>query len=376
MSSKLTRVILTPSAVFLSVLFGGAFGSGREVVQFMSRHGPVGGFLSIGTIALVYAACLFLSFEIARIYRTHEYRGFYKLLLGRGWFVYEIVITLTMVATLAICASSSGAVLQSHFGVPLRIGEAVLLLLVVAINYGGRDLVERSMRYSVLALALILIALLVIVISSHGQALAGAFEDASSVPGALRDGLKYAITNAGLIPLLLFCGTQLESRGEALVAAVFAGSAAVAPAVCFHLTFLVEYPRVLGEVLPTYFMMERLTSPLFLDAYVLVLFVMIAQTGVGLLRGAIERVDRWSQERAGAPMGRLSHAGLSGVALLASMALASIGLVDLIAQAYNYLSIIFTLIFVLPLLIVGIPKIMHGNSYSKTPSGPGENEAA
>lgn len=369
MSSKLTRVILTPSAVFLSVLFGGAFGSGREVVEFMSRHGPVGGFLSIAAIALVYATCLFLSFEIARAYQTHEYRGFYKLLLGRGWFVYEIVITLTVIATLAICASSSGAVLQSHFGLPLRIGEAALLLLVVALNYGGREIVERSMRYSVLALAVILIALLAIVLATQGDALAKTFAGASSAPGAVRDGLKYAITNAGLIPLLLFCGTQLESRGEALVAGIVAGIAGIAPAICFHLTFLVEYPRILDEVLPTYFMMESLTSPMFLDAYVLVLFVMIAQTGVGLLRGAIERVDRWNQERAGAPMGKLSHAGLSGAALLASMALASVGLVGLIAQAYNYLSIIFTLIFVLPLLIVGIPKIIRGNSASSVPPG-------
>ena len=45
--SYLPRVVLIPSAVFLSAIFGGAYGSGREVVEFMTRYGPIGGVLSI-----------------------------------------------------------------------------------------------------------------------------------------------------------------------------------------------------------------------------------------------------------------------------------------------------------------------------------------
>ena len=45
--SYLPRVVLIPSAVFLSAIFGGAYGSGREVVEFMTRYGPIGGLLSI-----------------------------------------------------------------------------------------------------------------------------------------------------------------------------------------------------------------------------------------------------------------------------------------------------------------------------------------
>lgn|SRR3990167_1016523 len=361
MFAKLTRVVLIPSAVFLSVLFGGAFGSGREVVEFMSQHGPVGGFISIAVIAAVYSTCLFLSFELARLYGTHEYRGFYKLLLGRGWFVYEVVISLTVIAALAICASSSGAVLNSHFGIPTLVGGVLLLLLAVGLNYGGREIVERSMIYSVLALAAILIALLAIVLSSQGDVIVSSFENKSSISGAIRDGLKYSITNTGFIPLLLFCGSQLKSRGEALTAGICAGVAGIAPAISFHLTFLADYPNVLNETLPTYFMMEALTPRLFLDIYVLVLFVMIAQTGVGVLRGAIERIDRWRVERTGSPMGKRGQAAIACIVLVASTALASIGLVDLIAQAYKYLSVIFALIFVLPLILIGIPQIVRAS---------------
>ena len=79
--SYLTRVVLIPSAVFLSAIFGGAYGSGREIVEFMTRYGPVGGLLSIVTIALAFAGCLFLCFEIARLTRAYDYHAFGRVLL-------------------------------------------------------------------------------------------------------------------------------------------------------------------------------------------------------------------------------------------------------------------------------------------------------
>ncbi|GAB5487505.1 MAG: hypothetical protein Pars2KO_10750 [Parasphingorhabdus sp.] len=341
------------------MLFGGAFGSGREVVEFMSQHGPVAGFVSIVVIAAVYAMCLFLCFELARLYRTYEYRGFYKLLLGRGWVIYEFFITLGVIVALAICASSSGAVLNSHFGLPTLIGGSMLLVLVISLNYGGRTIVERSMVFSVLALSAILMVLLVVVLSSHSAAVTQAFGSNSDLLGAVQGGFRYAITNAGFIPLLLFCAIQLKSRRETLIAGTCAGIAGIAPAIIFHLTFLADYPQVLEATLPTYSMIEQLTPALFLDIYVVVLFVMIAQTGVGVLHGAIERIDARMMESSGAPMGKVGHASVSGIALLASTALASIGLVELIAQGYKYLSIVFILIFALPLLLVGIPRILR-----------------
>ena len=72
--SFLYRVLLIPSSVFLSVIFGGSYGSGREVMEFISKHGPTGGLISILTTFITYAIILFLCFEIDRIFRAFEYR--------------------------------------------------------------------------------------------------------------------------------------------------------------------------------------------------------------------------------------------------------------------------------------------------------------
>ena len=155
--SKLYHVILLPSAVFLSVIFGGSYGSGQEMVQFVTSAGPDGGYIALLTTALVWGTLLGTSFELARLFRTHEYAGFMQVLLKRGAIIYEIAILLSMILVLAICASGAGTVLGEHFGVPIWLGSLVLLIVAVVLSYYGKAIVERTMVASIVALLAVLV---------------------------------------------------------------------------------------------------------------------------------------------------------------------------------------------------------------------------
>ena len=65
--SYLFRVLIVPSAVFLSVLFGAAYGSGREVVEFVSSNGPTGGLVAILVLVITLGAA-------GAEYRRHRIR--------------------------------------------------------------------------------------------------------------------------------------------------------------------------------------------------------------------------------------------------------------------------------------------------------------
>ncbi|SVE47854.1 uncharacterized protein METZ01_LOCUS500708, partial [marine metagenome] len=52
--SYLFRVILIPTAVVLSVLFGASYGSGREVMEFVSSNGPSGGFVALAVLVMTH----------------------------------------------------------------------------------------------------------------------------------------------------------------------------------------------------------------------------------------------------------------------------------------------------------------------------------
>jgi uncharacterized membrane protein YkvI len=352
--SYLFRVVLIPSSVFLSVIFGGSYGSGREVMEFISSYGPIGGFLSIIVCFISYGIILFLSFEIARIYRAFEYRSFCDALLGKAWFMYEIAILLGMIIALAIVGSVAGTVLHDHFGMPIWLGTMLVLTVVIGLNYLGRELIERSMIISVAALFAVLIAVLYFVFTNTEASLSNSFVGIPVDTSGWRGALTYTITGTGYLPLLLYCARGLNSRRESLAAALIAGAVVVIPALAFHLAFMTEYPAIVEQELPTYFVFEKTSPAWVLNFYVLVLFILICQTGVGVLHGFIERLDAWRHRTRGQSLSKVGHGLTAGFMMGVSLLLGSVGVVALILKGYTILSITFAVVYTLPLLTWGI----------------------
>jgi uncharacterized membrane protein YkvI len=350
----LYRVLLVPTAVFLSVIFGGSYGSGREVMEFISKYGPHGGLFSIGVTMLTYTAILFLGFEIARLFRAYEYRSFCDALLGKAWFLYEIVIMIGMILTLSIVGSVAGTLMNDHFGLPVWMGTVAVLVVVITLNYLGRELIEQSMMVSVTALFASLLAVVYFVLINSETSLQAAFSDSSPDYSSWKGALKYAITGTGFLPLLLYCARDLQTRAESFVAAAACGLVAVLPAIAFHAAFMTEYPAITGEALPTYFIFEKSSPAWALNLYMVVLFVLICQTGVGVLQGLIERLDAWQVSKKGKPLSRTGHGMTAGFMMVASLSLGSMGVVALILRGYTILSASFLVVFTIPLLTWGV----------------------
>ncbi len=358
--SFLFRVVVIPSAVFLSVLFGAAYGSGREVVEFVSSNGPNGGLLALLTLVVTHSILLVLSFEIARLYKAYDYLSFFKVLLGKGWFLYEIVIIVGLIIALSIVTSVGGAVIEDHFGLIAWTGGILILVLVVILNYAGRRIVEESMILSVVALFLVLAVLVTQLFIGHGEKVARAFAENSYQGGAVYKGLMYAIGGGGYLPLLLYCAVGLRTRAEALTAGLCAAVIAAVPALIFHFAFMAGYPAVIEERIPAYWMFEQVSTPFMLNIYVLVMFVLVAQTGVGVLHGLIERIDAWHRQARGRAIGRIGHGAIAGGAVIASMALGSMGVVALILRGYTIMFMSFIVVFVVPLITYGAYLVLKG----------------
>ncbi|MDG1231281.1 MAG: hypothetical protein P8P91_03365 [Pseudomonadales bacterium] len=353
--SRFYRVFVLPSAVFLSVIFGGSYGSGQEMVQFVTSAGPSGGYYSLLVVGLTWGLLLGTSFELARRFSTYEYSGFMQVLLKRGAVVYEIAILLAMLLVLAICASGAGSVITEHFGISVWIGSLGLLLLAALLNYFGRQVVERTMILSIVVL-LSLLAMLCF------TALATSNTDVlvtTQTTNPILSGGQYAIANGGFIPLLLYCGRGVRSGAESFTAGFIAAGVTIIPGILLHTSLLTNYPQVLQETLPTYAVINQLMSPTFLSIYVVVLFVMITQTAVGMLQGLVDRTDAFWLAKTGSPLTNLSHAALAAGMIGISMLLSTIGFVALIAQGYNILVLVFIVIFIVPLFTYGAYLLMR-----------------
>ena len=361
------RVLVVPTAVFLSAIFGAAYGSGREVMEFVSSNGPTGGLAALGSLCVTYMVLLGLSFEIARLFKAYDYVGFCKVLLGRGWFLYEIVIVVGLLIAMSITITVGGTVLEDHFGIAVWIGSLLIFVLVVGLNYYGREVVEQSMMLSIAALFAVLAVLVAQLFGGHMDQILKRFATADHQPGGIMTGLKYAIANGGYLPILLYCAMGLRSRAEAFTAAIVAALVCVIPAAIFHFAFMLHFPAIVDERIPTYWMFDRVSTPLLLNVYVVVMFVLVAQTGVALMQGLIQRVDGWHMRRRGTTISRFGHAGVATAVVGSSLALGTMGIAALILRGYTLMYASFVAVFVIPLLTYGVYLVWKGGSKVSQP---------
>lgn len=362
--SFFVRVMLIPAAVWLSVFFGGSMGSGIELIQYVTINGPIGGLIAIATIAVVVGFVMYLCFEIARQNKAYDYREFSKVILGKGWWLYEIVILISMIIVIAISSTAAGTVIGKHLDSNIYIGQTILLAVVIFFTYKGREFIEKSMAVASVSLLVVLSIVVGYVFFNLGDVTAANFSKDNVSVAPVGVAFQYALVNISFFPLLLFGARQLATSKESLVASISAAVVGVLPLLALHYAFVSHYPEIIsnGADVPVYWLLETLNSAWLIDVYVVILFVLITQTGVGMMQGFVERLDSYMQKSKGKKMTPLQHSASAGFMVVLSLILSSMGIVALILAGYSFLFMSFIAVFFIPLITVGVYKLVKGKS--------------
>ena len=96
---------LLPGFIFQSLIIAGGYATGRELVEFFLRLGPVSGLLAMLVTTLIWSAVAAVSFEFARLTSSYDYRAFFRELLGKAWFLYEIAYICMLLLVLSVIAA-------------------------------------------------------------------------------------------------------------------------------------------------------------------------------------------------------------------------------------------------------------------------------
>jgi len=337
--SRLLQLYLVTPAVFCSVIMGGGYGTGREVVEYFTRLGPVAGLLAIATAAVAFFLVLFATFEIARRNDAHDYRTLFRHLLGSYWWLYEVLYLLLFVLVIGVIAAAVQTLVEDQLGMPGRPGVVLLFLLVVIITLWGRTAIERLLT----AWAAIMFAVFFVYLATMGVDLER-FDGALSERDALSSGLLYAGYNIAVFPVLLFTVRGLQSSAEAAGSALLTSVAICLPAVLFHLSYLKGLPSVLNQSLPNYWMIETYGSAVLLSLFTVALIGTLVETASGLVQGFIERLEYSRAQKLGLAPKLL----VSIVLMICGGMAAELGIVTLIASGYSAMAIGFLLVYVLP----------------------------
>jgi len=378
-----------PGIVFQSVLIGGAYATGREIVQYGARFGAVG-IWSILAIFGGFSLMCVLSFEFGRVSRAYDYRTFVRALIGPLWPLFDVLFVVMAVLIIAVVGAASGDVVESIVGLPYWVGVVAVIALVGMLNAGGRKVIERFKTVGSVLLygGYVFFAGAVLsrrwpqVMEALGSGAAGATASDASASvavvsasvteataiGAFTIGVLYVGYNLATLPAAFFTLDRQTRRREAVGAGLIGGLMATVPFVLTYLAIMAFYPapEVLEAPVPWLVMLRQVGGEGLLWVFAFVIVWTLVETSTGMIHAIVDRVAVNLTEVGRPPMTRGQVGTLTVAVLVLAALLSRLGLIDLVARGYTAMAYGFLLLFALPLLTVGVYRIAR--------AGPGEAE--
>ena len=355
-SSRRFRRYFLPGFVFQSVLIGGGYGTGRELVEFFLSTGPLTGLLAMLVSTLIWCLVCGVTFELARAAHNYDYRSFTKALLGRAWVLYEVYYLCALVLTLAVLGAAAGSILTETFRLPYFLGVVIVMAAVALLVFNGSSTIEKYLSLWSFVLYGIYAILFVWTLVRFGPEIDNVLSTAHLESGWFLAGLRYACYNIAVAPALLFSVRHIETRREALTAGVLAGPIGILPGVLFFFAMVAHYPAVLAQTVPANFVVGALGSDAFQWVFQIGLVGTLIETGSGFIHSFNERLARTYAER-GRVMPQRLRPTVGVAMLLVAAATAQLGLVELIAKGYGTLTWLALGVYVIPVMTLGLWKV-------------------
>lgn len=356
--SSLNRYIL-PGLAFKAVVIGGGYATGRELVEFFLPSGPTGGLLGMLLAMACWSAICAITFLFAHRLGATDYQRFFQGLLGRFAFLFEIVYLAELILVLSVFGSAAGAIGAAVLGLPLIAGMLTLILLVLLVCAAGQNAAEAVFKYVSVLLYGVYAAFLALSLWKFEPEIVRSFARPVPTTGWVMGGITYASYNVIGAVLILPVLRHLRNDRDAVVAGLLAGPLAMAPAIIFFICLSAFYPAVLGETLPSDYVLNQLGMPLFHFLFQAMIFFALLECSVGIVQALNVRIAAYNRRR-GRETTLAVRIGVPMVILFGSVFVASaVGLVALIAQGYRAMAYCVLAIYILPLFTIGLMRLIR-----------------
>lgn len=354
---------IVPGLVIMAVMVGGGYATGRELVEFFVSKGPATGLVGMTFTAGIIGVIAMISFELARQFSTFDYRSFCKVFLGRFWWLFELAYLATLLIVLSVVTSAAGKMLLEMTGVPEALGAIGFMFLVAFLVLFGNSFIEKIISAWSILFYIAYGAMFVMVLTRFGNELSTALDSSPVHLGqAAWSAVSYTGYNVAVVPILIFVARHFRTRSEALIAGAIAGPLILLPGFALLMALTAFYPSNLNDPIPVTTILQRLDVQWLATFVKLVILGALIKTGVGMLHGLNERIERAMHDKGATMPSWVRPAVALGCMLFAGYAAAAVGIVSLIANGYRYASYVFWLVFLIPVLTYGVYLISRGRS--------------
>lgn len=364
-TSRFKRIFL-PGIILQSVLIGGGYATGREIVEYGGKFGA-SGWVSGLAIFFGFSFISILSMEACRQWQVYDYKSLLKKLIGKGWVAYEIVYLLLAILIIAVMAAAAGEILNQTLNFNKWVGVFLIIAVVGFLNYKGDEVIAKLETLGTIALFAAYIIFAVTVFTNKGDAIIELFDkwDTSYLPDApgigllLWTGILYVGYNLAVYPASFFTYREIQTRRESIVAGVISGLLMTIPWFLTYFALLAYYPdkNVLAATVPWLKILEQF-NPLLIGMFGVVVGWTLIETATGMIHAFIHRIETEVMERKGTPLKKINKAMISFVALIAALVLAQVGIIDLVARGYEIMAYAMIVVYAVPLLLVSGKLLM------------------
>ena len=193
-------------------------------------------------------------------------------------------------------------------------------------------------------------------------------DEAPSLWFLLWTGILYVGYNLAVYPASFFTYKGIHSRRESILAGFASGLLMTIPWFLTYFALLGYYPdkNVLAATVPWLKMLEAF-HPALIVIFGIVVGWTLVETATGMIHAFIHRVEMEMTERKSEPLKKTTKALIAGVALVASLILAQVGIIDLVAKGYTIMAYAMIAVYGLPLLFFS-GKLLFKNSDAKRKS--------
>jgi uncharacterized membrane protein YkvI len=355
--SRFERFVL-PGLAFKAVVIGGGYATGRELAEYFIPSGAWGGIASMLLAMVIWSTVCIVTFLFARQTRALNYSAFFKQLLGRFAFLFELSYFAYVIVVLAVFGAAAGSLGLAIFGWPLLYGTLCLIAGIAVFTAFGSAAVESLFKWVSILLYATYAVFFVLALQRFGDRIPASFVTAQWNSGWAIRGVIYSGYNILGAVVILPVVRHFTSDQDAIRAGALCGPLAMLPALVFFVCMCAFYPEIGAANLPSDFMLRQMNLPVFQLVFQSMIFAALLESGTGAVHAVNERIAASFLERTGRDISRKLRLVLAASLLIGSIFLASrFGLVTLISSGYRLLACLILVLYVLPLMTIGLWRV-------------------
>ena len=377
---------LVPGFLFQSVVIGGGYGTGNEIAQYFGIHGMGAGIVGMIVTTLVWAVVAAATFEFCRVFKTYDYNTMSQKLLGPVGYLYEVCYIILMLIVLGVINATASSMISDLTGWTGWIGVIILSLGIIYLILRGTETIEKVLSFWSYVLYAVYAVFMITCFVRFGPMISEAFGagrgeytkefiNASgetivstigglSLGSAIVDGFKYSFYNLGIVPAILYTVRECETRKQAVLCGLLAGVIGVVPAFLLLLAMCGALPEAVfnannnGTAVSAIF--AKLDMRWLYVIFEIVLFGTLIETGSGFIKAVDDRIEISAAKSGESTPTWVRPVVAVGLTLL-GVAVSTFGLTGLIAKGYGTICWGFLIVYVIPMLTIGIYKIVKAD---------------